>query len=419
MGNLIKNLNQAVITLGGKGTRLRGVTQNIPKPLWEIEGFNTLERSIKELTKHGINSFIWLTNYKSNLFLNESKRLSHIYKVKIYIHQELTPKGEAGSLLDLVDKLDNEFIFLNGDIIFNMDIKRMYEFHIRNNSKLTFVTHLSTHPEDSDCIIEDLNLSIYKYKFKNETTKTSGFYLGNAGLSIISKSVIKLVSKNFNFKREEFSLFKDIIIYAHQNKINVFSYNTSEYLKDMGTPKRLLEVTKDIKLGIVQSNAYLYPQKTLFLDRDNTLNKCLEGEYIIDINQINLFEHRIKKLAHLSTAYTNVILVTNQPQISMGKVSWQKVIEINGEIINRCRKLGLNISSFYICPHHNNSGFEGEIKSLKRACFCRKPLPGLFLEAAHNRNIDLKSSLMIGDSWRDKKAAESLQMKFQNINLFD
>ena len=76
------------------------------------------------------------------------------------MHQELTPKGEAGSLLDLVDKLDDEFIFLNGDIIFNMDIKRMYEFHTRNNSKLTFVTHLSSHPEDSDCIIENLNLSI-------------------------------------------------------------------------------------------------------------------------------------------------------------------------------------------------------------------------------------------------------------------
>ena len=321
--------------------------------------------------------------------------------------------------MDLLDKIDDEFIFLNGDIIFNMDIKRMYEFHIRNNSKLTFVTHLSTHPEDSDCIIENNNLSIFKYKFKNESINTTGFFLGNAGLSIISKSVIELVKKNYDFKREEYSFFKHFIIYAHKNRIKVFSYNTTEYFKDMGTPKRLLEVTNDIKLGIVKKYSYLYPQKVLFLDRDNTLNKCLEGEYIINIKQINLFEKRIQKLAKLSIEYGNVILVTNQPQISMGKVSWQKVIEINGEIINRCRKLGLKISSFYICPHHDHLGFEGEIKSLKTNCFCRKPLPGLFLEASFNRNIDFKSSLMVGDSWRDKKAAESLQMKFRDIKLFD
>ena len=419
MGNLIYQLNQAVITLGGKGTRLKEVTQGIPKPLWKIEGLNTLERSIKELSKNGINNFIWLTNYKSNLFTNEAKRLSGIYKVEIYIHEELTPKGEAGALLDLLDKIDDNFIFLNGDIIFNMDIKRMYEFHIRNNSKLTFVTHLSTHPEDSDCIVENLNLSIYKFKFKNESINTSGFYLGNAGLSIISKSVIELVKKNFGLKKEKFSLFKDFIIYAHKNRINVFSYNTTEYFKDMGTPKRLLEVTNDIKSGIVKKYSYLYPQKALFLDRDNTLIKCLEGEYILNIDQINLFENRIKKLVQLSYEYGNVILVSNQPQIAMGKISWQKVIEINGEIINRCRKLGLYISSFYICPHHNHLGFEGEIKSLKTACFCRKPLPGLFLEASFNRNIDFKSSLMIGDSWRDKKAAETLQMKFRDIKLFD
>ena len=57
MGNLINNLNQAVITLGGQGTRLREVTQGIPKPLWKIQGLSTLERSIKELSKNGINNF--------------------------------------------------------------------------------------------------------------------------------------------------------------------------------------------------------------------------------------------------------------------------------------------------------------------------------------------------------------------------
>ena len=73
MEYLNKRINQAVITLGGKGTRLRGITNDVPKPLWRIEGYSTLSRAIKVLVREGIENFIWLTNYKHNLFLEEAK----------------------------------------------------------------------------------------------------------------------------------------------------------------------------------------------------------------------------------------------------------------------------------------------------------------------------------------------------------
>ena len=66
MDYLKKNLNQAVITLGGKGSRLKKVTNDIPKPLWKIEGHNTLERSIKVLSEQGINKFIWIVRIMNN-----------------------------------------------------------------------------------------------------------------------------------------------------------------------------------------------------------------------------------------------------------------------------------------------------------------------------------------------------------------
>ena len=148
---------------------------------------------MKILVREGIENFIWITNFQHNLFLNEAKFLEDFYKIKILIHQEVEEKGEAGSLLDIFKKLDNQFLFLNGDIIFDLDISRLFKFHMVNNSDITFVTHLTTHPEDSDCIIENKNLSIYKYKLKNENRNTNGFYLGNAGLSIITKRVVKEV----------------------------------------------------------------------------------------------------------------------------------------------------------------------------------------------------------------------------------
>ena len=419
MEYLNKGINQAVITLGGKGTRLKEITNDVPKPLWRIEGYSALNWAMKVLVREGIENFIWITNYKHNLFLDEANFLKDFYKIKILIHQEVEQKGEAGSLLDISKKLNNQFLFLNGDIIFDLDISRLFKFHIVNNSDITFVTHLTTHPEDSDCIIEDKNLSIYKYKLKNENKNANGFYLGNAGLSIITKRVIKEVIMSHKNTKKELSLFQDFVIFSHKKNFNVFSYNTSEYLKDMGTPERLKKVSRDIKNGEVERYSYRNKQRAMFIDRDNTLNKCFEGEYIVDINQINLFEKRIKNISKLAIDFDLVILITNQPQISMGKVSWQKVIEINGEIIVRCQSLGLNISSFYLCPHHIIKGFKDEIIALKSSCFCRKPQPGLFLEAAFNRNIDLNNSIMIGDSWRDKKAAEEINLQFINAANFD
>ena len=101
----------------------------------------------------------------------------------------------------------------------------------------------------------------------------------------------------------------------------------------------------------------------------------------------------------------------------MGLCSWQDVIEINGMIINQCQIWDLQIAGFYICPHHPHTGFNNEVKFLKTNCFCRKPSPGLILEAAKMRNIDLNNSLFIGDSERDLFAAKNSGTNF--LSVFD
>ncbi len=404
-----------VITLGGKGTRLRDITLDTPKPLWELCGKHTLERCVKVLNDQGLSDFIWIINYRSELFVEEAKKIEKKYKVNINIHKEEVPLGEAGSLLKIIELLSDNFLFINGDIIFDIDIKRLFEFHLFNKSDISFITHLTNHPEDSDCITETSSLRINQYKLKNEKSKIGNFYLGNAGIALINKEVCNFVQNISSNKNRNLSLFRDFIIVGHQNNLKVFSYKTSEYIKDMGTPDRLKMVTNDLNNCIVTKNSYRNIQTALFLDRDNTLIECEEGRYINSTDQVNLFEERIKKIANIALNFNLVVLVTNQPQIAMGKVSYQTVIDINSKLILLCQKKGLFISSCYICPHHNHSGFKGEVESLKTNCFCRKPMPGMFLEASYNRNISLERSLLIGDSWRDEFSARKVGMRFLNI----
>ncbi len=408
-------VNQAVITLGGKGSRLKGITNSVPKPLWPILGIHCLERSIKILINYGINNYVFLIGYKEYLFEKEALKLTRKYDINIVINKEKSPRGEAGGLIDVIKTLKEKFLFINGDIIFNLDFNKFFEFDNINNSDLTFITHTTSHPFDSDCIIENPSLGIYDYKFKNDNNSNPSFFLGNAGISLISRKIVECANVSIDINKK-LSFFKDFIIFANKNKFKVFSYNTSEYIFDMGTPKRLIQVEKDLKNKLVFKNSYINRQKVLFLDRDNTLIQCQKGSYILQSEQLEIFKDRVIKLANIGKNFDFIIIVSNQPQISMGLTDWQNVININGELINKCLSYGLKISCFYICPHHPHRGFNNEILNLKSNCFCRKPNPGMFLEASFKRNINLSDSLMIGDSISDQKAAHKASLNFKWIS---
>ena len=181
--------NQAIITLGGKGTRLKSVTNGVPKPLYPIDGMCALERAIKILNKQGILKFIFFINFLPELFEQYTQILLRKYEIEIEVIIENEPKGEAGSIFDCIDILESQFLFINGDIVFDIDLKKFNDYHLSKQSEITIMTHLTSHPEDSDCIIENPSFSIADYKFKNLHTNKS-FFLGNAGLAIAQKEVI-------------------------------------------------------------------------------------------------------------------------------------------------------------------------------------------------------------------------------------
>ena len=106
-------------------------------------------------------------------------------------------------------------------------------------------------------------------------------------------------------------------------------------------------------------------------------------------------------------------MLTNQPQIAMGIVSFDDVSHML-KIINDLYKFGLKIDLVTICPHHPHSGFAG--RTLKTSCFCRKPEPGLIIAEAFRRNIDLKKSLLIGDTINDKIASFKAGCNFLNVS---
>ena len=99
-----------------------------------------------------------------------------------------------------------------------------------------------------------------------------------------------------------------------------------------------------------------------------------------------------------------VIVVTNQPVIARGEVTYEGLEEIHNKMETLLGLEGAYIDGLYFCPHHPHKGFEGEVPELKIDCDCRKPKPGMLLRAAEDFNIDLSKSWMIGDGENDVKA---------------
>ena len=150
-------------------------------------------------------------------------------------------------------------------------------------------------------------------------------------------------------------------------------------------------------------------QKAIFLDRDGTINKYVG--FLRDIEQFELLDGVTDAIKKINESGYLCIVVTNQPVIARGEVTYEQLDEIHNKMETLLGLEGAYLDGIYICPHHPHKGYEGEIPELKIDCDCRKPKPGMLLRAAKDFNIDLQKSYMVGDSESDILAGKAAGCK--------
>jgi D-glycero-D-manno-heptose 1,7-bisphosphate phosphatase len=143
--------------------------------------------------------------------------------------------------------------------------------------------------------------------------------------------------------------------------------------------------------------------KAVFLDRDGVINELIyhQEHGIIDspstVEQFRLFPGVGEAISKIQEMDYKVILVSNQPGIAKGHLSWETFDKIRQRMIDMLGIEGVSLDGEYYCLHHP----EAKVENLKINCTCRKPKPGLLLQAARERDIDLAQSWMIGDGLTD------------------
>jgi mannose-1-phosphate guanylyltransferase/phosphomannomutase len=307
---------------------------------------------------------------------------------------EQQPLGTAGCFRPIRDTLDEPFIVLYGDIFHDVDLVAFAAFGRAMGGAGTLFVHPNDHPEDSDLVEVDEEQRIVAFHSKPHAPGSRLPNLVSAALYYLDPQALRAIPPEgpCDWGHDVFP--------ALARTQPLFAYRSCEYAKDIGTPARLERVERHLREGRVARSSLRHAKPAVFIDRDGVINEECGG--VLDSRQVQLIPGAGDAIHALNAAGIPAICVTNQPFVAKGQLDWAMLRAIGGEI--DCQLASVNgayLDDVRICPHHPETGWAGEVAALKIACDCRKPGPGMLIEAARFHNIDLERSWMIGDRYCD------------------
>jgi D-glycero-D-manno-heptose 1,7-bisphosphate phosphatase len=386
---------------GGKGTRVSSIAADIPKPMLALAGKSVLAHQLDALRNQGITEVTLVIGHLAQV-IEEYFGDGTAFGMHIQYIIEPQPLGTAGAL-GMFAPATQDILVINGDLIFSVDIARFHRAHQATGALATVLTHPNSHPYDSSVLQCDQLGRVTSWL---TTEDERGWYQNrvNAGLHILSP---ELVNTLLPVTRRD--LDRDVLRPLISTG-KLFAYHSPEYVCDMGTPERLTAVERDITAGVIARRNLTTPQEAVFLDRDGTIN--VSHGFLNDINQLELISGMARYIADINRSGRLAIVITNQPVIARGELTWDGLHAIHAKLETLLGEQGAYLDDIFVCPHHPDAGFPGEVGEYKIVCDCRKPKPGLFYQAAERYHIDLAASVMVGDQQRDKLAAVAAGCRF-------
>ncbi len=388
-------MKQAIVLAGGKGTRLADRLGELPKPLIDICGMPLLERQVLLLKQHGFEQILVLVNHRAEVIEKFCMDRAN-WGLDVQCIDDGEPRGTAGAVLAILDRLEAEFLIMYGDTMLQVDLGRFEAWHKATpNAAATLFLHPNDHPQDSDLV--ELDADGYIREFHPYPHPEGAWLpnLVNAALYCVRRDALR-PWRNVDVMLD---FGKDLFPAMLQSGLRLRGYSSPEYIKDVGTPERIDKVSSDFISGRITRASLGHPQMAVFLDRDGTINR--EVDHLCHQEQFELLPGTAQAIRRLNESEFRVCVITNQPVIARGNCSESELNCIHNKMVTLLGQAGAYIDRIDYCPHHPDYGFPGEISALKIICDCRKPGTGMIDSAVSALNIDRKQSWLIGDASGD------------------
>jgi D,D-heptose 1,7-bisphosphate phosphatase len=386
------------------GRRLRERLGDLPKPMIPLGGKPLLEHQIELARKHGFTRIQIFACYRADLieqYFGDGRK----WGVEISYVVEKEPLGTAGAVLAGFDGLAENFLVMYGDTMINVDLERFWQTFLASGADATLLLHPNDHPLDSDLVETDADGWITAFHHRPHPADRWFQNLVNASLYVVRKSSLRAWVTKANGMDFAGHLFPAML--AEGAKLR--AYNSTEYIKDIGTPERYDYICAELAAGVVERSDLNTPQRAIFLDRDGTLIKDVNG--LTSPEQLELLPGAAAAVREINHHGFRAVLITNQPVLAKGFCTEADLAMIHKKLETLLGREHAFLDRLYYCPHHPEKGFAGERTDLKIECDCRKPKPGMIMQAARDLNLGLRASWLIGDSTTDLETAKNAGVK--------
>lgn len=376
-------LRQAVVLVGGLGTRLGELTASTPKPMLPIGDEPFLDILLRNLARHGLTEALLLSRHQAGVIREHYER-HPIAGMTIDICEEAAPAGTAGALRECADRLDDVFLLTNGDSLFDVNYLALHRFF--RTADVDLAIALCRVRDVSRYAQVTLNAAgrVERYADKQGRPGEEGLISG--GVYVVSRRIVADIGSGM------VSLETDVI----PNLVargRVGGVEFSGYFIDIGLPE---------SYGQAQIDLPAWERRpAVFLDRDGTINRD-EG-HTHRPEDLEFLPGVTDAIRAFNDAGRLVIVISNQAGVARGYYTPAHVDLFHDEMRRQLQACGAHIDAFYFCPHHP----DGAVSAFAISCDCRKPGTALLRAACAEWKIDRERSVMIGDKQSDIEAAEA------------
>jgi D,D-heptose 1,7-bisphosphate phosphatase len=372
-------LRQAVILVGGLGTRLGERTRTTPKPMLPVGGRPFLDTLIDEIARYDVfDEILLLAAHKA-----ESIQARYDGTVKgrsrLVVALEQAPLGTAGALVHAADLLQERFLLLNGDSFFDFNI---LDLVCRANSDLVHMALRAEVVGDrfGRVVLDGDRVRSFIAPGQGATGPV------NAGVYVVDRSILKRVDSL------PASLEQDIFpALAADCAMSGTPY--CGYFIDIGIPE-------DLARADVELNQRLR-RPAVFFDRDGVLNH--DSGYTFEASKLKWIDGAREAVKAVNDAGYFAFVVTNQSGVARGLYEESHVHALHRWMADEMAVIGAHVDAFEYCPDHP----EGTVERYRRVSDRRKPGPGMITDLLGRFSVNAANSILIGDKAGDLEAARA------------
>lgn len=376
-------IRQAVILVGGTGSRLGEITRSFPKPFLAINGQPFVARLLRRLAQHGIDQVILLAGHAANQI--EQLDLPTPQGLKVDILVEPSPQGTAGGLKIFAPKLADKFLLLNGDSILDSNWSALVPMLTDTTAMVMALRRVEDVSRYGSVRLTENAVTAF-----NEKKPGGGAGYINAGIYAIDKNhVLPHIAGPSSLETEVIPK----LVAAGQVK----AVPQQGYFIDIGLPETL-QAARDQLDNNLQKPAVIF-------DRDNTLVE--DYGYTHKIEDLKWRDGAREAIRMANDANFYVFVATNQAGIARGYYTAKDMQNFHQAMQRELQIIGAHIDDFAYCPHHP----DGKVAPLNTVCGCRKPASGM-LESLHQKHPFVREcSIMIGDQPKDAEAGQAFGIR--------